>query len=166
MGHEAVHECRWVSRDSSGISLLTYFNQQGLKHWMAKYLIDTCIWRDYYENRTDKFRPLGEWAFEFLKKICIKNEILFPSIIEEEILLTSNQPLVNDIIHYYKAIRIFSSIKQEVEATRIERARNLPFNDALIAVLARDSGAIVISRDHHFEQLRDIVIVKKPEDLL
>lgn len=133
---------------------------------MAKYLIDTCIWRDYYENRTDRFRPLGEWAFEFLRKITITHQILFPSVVEEELLLNLNQNLVNDIIHDYMAVRVSSSANQTAEANRIERARNLPFNDVLIAIMARDSGAIVISRDHHFEQLMDIVIVKKPEDLL
>ena len=33
------------------------------------YYVDSAIWRDLHENRTDKFRPLGEWAFELFRKI-------------------------------------------------------------------------------------------------
>lgn len=31
-----------------------------------KYYLDACIWRDYFENREDRFRPLGEWAFRLV----------------------------------------------------------------------------------------------------
>ena len=34
-----------------------------------KYYLDTSIWRDYYENRSDKFRPWGEWALILINKI-------------------------------------------------------------------------------------------------
>ena len=36
---------------------------------VEKYYLDTCIWRDYFENRSDKFRPLGDWAFSLIKLI-------------------------------------------------------------------------------------------------
>ena len=34
-----------------------------------RFYLDTCIWRDYYENRSDNFRPLGEWALFLINKI-------------------------------------------------------------------------------------------------
>jgi hypothetical protein len=50
-----------------------------------KYYIDTCIWRDYFENRNDKYRPLGEWAFRFIKKIINEDSlILFSDLVLEE----------------------------------------------------------------------------------
>ena len=36
---------------------------------MARYYVDTAIFRDYCENRVDRFRPLGEWALAFFKKV-------------------------------------------------------------------------------------------------
>lgn len=34
-----------------------------------KYYLDTCIWIDYWENRTDNLRPIGEFAFKFLNSL-------------------------------------------------------------------------------------------------
>lgn len=44
--------------------------------------------------------------------------------------------------------------------------RDVPLRDALHAVIARDNGAQLVSRDWDFEQLKDITKTKKPEDLL
>ncbi len=38
--------------------------------------------------------------------------------------------------------------------------------DALHAVLSRDNGAVLITRDAHFELLSFMVEVKKPENLI
>ena len=52
------------------------------------------------------------------------------------------------------------------EARKINRERNIPFKDALHAILARDNCAILVTRDHHFEELQDIAVCKKPEEIL
>ena len=31
-----------------------------------QYYLDTSVWRDYYENRSDRLCPLGEWALQLL----------------------------------------------------------------------------------------------------
>jgi hypothetical protein len=36
---------------------------------VKKCYIDAAIWRGLHENRSDRFRPLGDWAFELVKKI-------------------------------------------------------------------------------------------------
>lgn len=46
---------------------------------LARYYLDTSIWRDFYENRTDRFRPLGEWAFELFRKIIREKSIVLYS---------------------------------------------------------------------------------------
>lgn len=33
-----------------------------------RFYLDACIWGDYWENRSDNFRPLGEWAFRYLSR--------------------------------------------------------------------------------------------------
>lgn len=40
---------------------------------MGKYYFDTCIWRDYFENRSDRFRPLGDWALDLINQV-IQND--------------------------------------------------------------------------------------------
>lgn len=88
-----------------------------------RYYLDTSIWRDYFENRTDRFRPLGEWAFLFIKK-AVQN---------------------SDLILYSGC---------------------LAFGDTLHTILARDNKAIMVTRDKHFYKLKDVVCIKKPEELI
>ena len=53
---------------------------------VAKYYLDTAIWRDLHENRTDRFRPLGEWAFELIRKIREERQtILYSEIVVNEL---------------------------------------------------------------------------------
>ena len=56
---------------------------------MKKYYLDACIWRDYFENRSDNFRPLGEWAFRLIKKI-----------IDEGGLFVISDHLINELERY------------------------------------------------------------------
>ena len=35
---------------------------------VKRFYLDTAIWRDYFEDRKDGLRPLGEFAFQFLKE--------------------------------------------------------------------------------------------------
>jgi len=51
-----------------------------------KYYIDACIWRDYFENRSDRFRPLGDWAFAAIQQMITNGEpILYSDLVEEEL---------------------------------------------------------------------------------
>ena len=59
-----------------------------------------------------------------------------------------------------------ASRKQLVEAKKLSESRNVPFNDSLFAVIARDEEVILISRDKHYlEDLSDLAETLAPEDL-
>ncbi|PIU30138.1 hypothetical protein COT07_02335 [Candidatus Woesearchaeota archaeon CG07_land_8_20_14_0_80_44_23] len=136
-----------------------------------KYYVDTLIWRDYYENRRDRFRPLGEWAFEFFKKaICEESLIFCSDFIERELLKDYDEEKVKDMLSIIERIHLLRRVEvraeQFNEAAGLCKERRIPFGDALHAIVARDVGATVITRDHHFEELQDIALSKKPEDLL
>ena len=48
--------------------------------------LDTNIYLDYFENRTDKLKPLGEFAFRIIKRaIDCEFKIVISSIILAEI---------------------------------------------------------------------------------
>ena len=133
--------------------------------FIMKFYIDTCIWRDYFEDRKDKFRPLGEWAFHLIK-YAIKNNIsiLYSDLIIRE--LKDNEELIAYITTGEDSfLKIDISEFQAKEAHNLSKRLKIPFQDVLHAILARDNEAILITRDKHFEML-DIVEVKKPEDLI
>ena len=138
---------------------------------MKKYYLDTSIWRDYYENRSDKFRPLGEWALKLINEIIENKEIiLFSDFVMEELKVKYSEEEINKIFEIASKrdllVRVDISEQQVKEAAKLCKERNIAFGDALHAILARDNKAIMVSRDKHFLELLDIVEVKKPEELV
>ncbi|MCK4670221.1 MAG: type II toxin-antitoxin system VapC family toxin [Nanoarchaeota archaeon] len=136
---------------------------------VERYYLDTCIWMDYFENRSDKFRPLGDWALMLINKI-----------IQEESLFVLSDHLLDEIKKQYnleKLNKIFGIIPKELiimvkatkqqahKAFKIKQELKIPFGDALHAMLAKDNDTILVSRDMHFYEL-PFISVKKPEELI
>jgi predicted nucleic acid-binding protein len=136
-----------------------------------RYYLDTCIWRDHYENRTGFFgRKLGNHATNLFNKLMSKKgRILFSRLIYIELTMSYSEECVNDMLNLLIRINILEKVdisdSQDSEAKRIARERNLPSHDVLHAILARDNGAVIITQDKHFDMLKDIVDVKKPEEI-
>ncbi len=135
---------------------------------MNKYYLDTSIWVDYFEDRKDNLKPLGEFAYIFLKTCITKNNIIIYSelVIFELTSIYSYFP--NKIFSSFEKIMCNSKIspKQIQEAEKISRERKIPFNDCLHAIIARDTNAMLITRDKHFNSLLDIVESLKPEEVI
>ncbi|VVB81579.1 PIN domain protein [uncultured archaeon] len=136
---------------------------------MTKYYLDTSIWLDYYENRTDRFRPLGEWALALLSQIRIRSDkILVSDAVLKELEIRYDSTKIREILAPFNnwIELIFTSENQYNESKLIARNRSLPKADALHAILSRDRSSILVSRDHHFEMLQDITKARKPEELI
>ncbi len=135
-----------------------------------KYYLDSCIWIDYFENRSDRFRPLGDWAFSLIKKIIREsNLIIYSDLVEEELLKYFDDIRIKEIISIIPQqllIKIETKTEQLEEAIKISKRLKIPVKDILHAILARDNDATLISRDKHFYELAKQVTIKKPEDLL
>ncbi|MFA6888400.1 MAG: hypothetical protein WC254_02790 [Candidatus Woesearchaeota archaeon] len=133
------------------------------------YYFDTCIWRDYYENRNDNFRPLGEWALALINKIQKeKNKILYSSIVVRKLKGKYDLKEINQIFSVANTflIQVEYNYSQIQEAKITGSVRNTGFSDALHVILARDNNAIMITRDEHFLEFIDIAEIKKPEELI
>ena len=137
---------------------------------MTRYYIDAFIWRDYFEDRRDKFRPLGEWALRMLRAIIEDNDIiLYSEIVEDELRKAYSQKEITDIFSLVPPeifIKVEISENQRKEAFYLSRKLKMFFKDVLHAVLARDNNALLVSRDKHFYELQEYVEIKRPEDLI
>lgn len=136
-----------------------------------KYYLDTSIWRDYYEDRSDGSKPLGKFALQFLfKAIKDGNRIGYSDFVVEELMVKYAKEEIIAILsifyHLNLLVKVPISKEQAKEAAVICKKRNIPFGDALHAILARDNKSIMVTRDKHFKKLKDIADIKKPEDLL
>ena len=132
-----------------------------------KFYLDTSIWLDVYERRGKN----GEFAMKFLSMV-----------IEEDYILLYSEPIIRELrklgymAEEMKSIFNFAKPSQTRkinltkiqldEARKIADQRNVPRRDVLHAILARDNEAQLITRDKHFEQLKDITIAKMPEELI
>ncbi len=137
-------------------------------HKIKRFYIDTSIWIDFFEDRKDNLKPLGEFAFQFLKKCKkYKCKIIFSEPLIFELKKFSEQWL-NEIFSSFKELLAIVSISenQRSEAEQIAKKRGLPFNDIFHAIIARDNNAIIISRDKHFEELSDLVECFAPEEVI
>lgn len=137
-----------------------------------KYLLDTCVWRDYYENRFSKSgKPLGKYAANlFIRILKNKDKIIFSEALiwelkkdyrEKDIYDMLNLLFVNNIL-----IKIEVTKEDFLEAKKLSQEKNVPFVDCLNSVQARNHRAILVSQDQHFiKKLSDIVKPIKPEDI-
>ena len=134
-----------------------------------KYYIDTNIWRDYYEDRKDPYKNVGEIAFRLLSKLlALNNTIVVSTFLLRELEVDYSIEMIRALTKPFA--RLFEkrevSEEQFLEAKAIARERDVPIGDAIHAILARDNGALIVTRDKDFERLRDICEYAKPEDII
>jgi len=137
---------------------------------MTRYYIDACVWRDYFEDRRDGLRPLGEWAFQLLKKIVDEEDVVVISdhLIDELRKYLSDEQVntVLEIIPEELKLRFHDGPEQQREAHRIGAKLLLHKSDALHLVIALETEALLISRDHNFDHIKNRFYIYKPEELI
>ncbi len=134
-----------------------------------RFYLDTAIWRDYFEDRGDGIRPLGEFAFQFLKN-CEKKDyrVLYSGLVVQELKSDFSKERMAEVFSSFRHILLEVSISNEqmAEARKVSSSmEETHLKDALHAILARDNKAIMITRDQHFAALTSIVEIAKPEDI-
>ena len=134
--------------------------------------IDTNIYLDYLENRTDKMRPLGEFAYTVFKR-ALGCEF---KIIVSEHLLDELEKFVTEQEIGFVLGKIKSAGKEvplEVLESDIQKAnalaaqRKVPWPDTLHAVLAIRGGAecIVTRNKKDFDPFSDLIEAVFPEEI-
>jgi len=136
-----------------------------------KFYVDTSIWRDYYEDRVDNLRPLGEFAFNFFK-FCKLNDykIIISKFVVDELKSCYPEQIIKEIFGMMENYCLLETVETSIEY--LDKARKLKSNyrevsflDIVHAIIARENGAVLVTRDKHFILLKDIVISKKPEEI-
>jgi len=137
-----------------------------------KYIIDSCIWRDFYEDRVSKSgRPLGQYAYDLFVKILKKNDIILYSegLIRELRKVHSEEEvneMLNLVMHIGSLTRIGITDEEDAESRELSMKRNIPRLDCLNAVHARNHKALLVSQDKHIiHGLSDIAKSVRPEEI-
>jgi len=135
---------------------------------MVRYYVDTAIFRDYYEDRRDRFRPLGEWALMFFKMVEeTSGEILVSDTTLAELQVDYTDEEIRKVLGVCTRVLVTKTSKRITQETEIiKRERKVPKGDAIHALIAKRENALMVTRDKHFNEMIDIVDYRKPEDLL
>jgi hypothetical protein len=133
---------------------------------MAKYYVDTCIWRDYWEDRNDNLRPLGEFALQFFRMVETEEHIIiYSDLTIKELKIMYNDTIIREILSVIPEellLKITFNEKQLSRARNISLISGIPLNDALHIIMSKDNHCILVSRDIHMIEFGDAV---KPEEL-
>ena len=107
-----------------------------------KVYCDTNIFIDYFDERTDRLRPLKDFAFEFFSRGW---NCAFKLIISDWLLIELKRHLddrkIDEVLNRFKEKDKLIFIKQEKE--EVEKAKKISehWHDPLHAVLAHKAGA-------------------------
>lgn len=134
-----------------------------------RFYIDTSMWIDYVEDRGDGIRPLGEFAFRFLKNCEINNcKILYSDLVLKELRRYCSDERIEQVFYHFRN----SLTKAEISDSQISESEKIASetkevhkSDILHAIVARDNNAVLVTRDEHFEYLRHIARIARPEKI-
>ncbi len=132
--------------------------------------LDTNIYLDWLECRTDRLRPLGEFAFQIIRRtlecefeIIISDVVLFE--LKRHTKMNEVMDLINKLSKKNKIIKIEKSEEDRSEAQRISPETGIHWQDVAHALLAKKADAeCLITRDAHLFDL-NLLQTKFPENI-
>jgi len=134
--------------------------------------LDTNIYMDHFDGRVDKLRPLGQFAFEIVRRtLNCEFKIVMSSLIIDELVFNNYKEKITDLIKDLKEkdkiIKIVVNEEHKKETREISRTRKTDFNDTLHAVIAnRLKAEYLVTRNvKDFVNLQDLIKIVYPENL-
>jgi predicted nucleic acid-binding protein len=137
------------------------------------YYLDTCIWRDFFEDRISRSGNLfGKYAAAlFIKIMENKDTIIFSDSLIWELKRDYDEEEVMDMLSFLFFSKVLIKIEitpeEYKEAKALSIQRQIPFIDCLHAIQARNHDAIMVSQDKHFiRNLSDIIKTIRPQEII
>ena len=139
---------------------------------MKTVYLDTNIYIDYFLNRIDKLRPLGDFAFNLIKKIIMgEYKLIISDLVIIELERNGFEKQVKVLLEKLKEtnnlIFVISTKEDNLRTKNIVKNRKTSFNDTKHAIVASKTKAdyFVTRNIKDFEDLNDLVYPIYPESL-
>ena len=134
---------------------------------MTKYYVDTCIWIDCYENRSDNLRPLGEFAFNFFLRLEDEDIVYYSKLTLRELRKKYSDTIILSIFDVAKDNLVFLDTFEEdiTNSKRLLSSGLVHDSDAIHIALSRRVGALLITRDKEI-LFSGLVKAFRPEELV
>jgi len=155
-------------RNDSGFFLERHNKKRKIHFPMTKLIyIDTNVYIDYFHGRSNGLRPLGDFAFEIIRRtLKCEFEIIISSWVIEELEKHSDEKrigeLQNTLAKKDKVTNITYNSEDKIKAKAYKN-----WTDALHAIIALKAGAeyLVTRNTKDFHDFSDKIEVIHPESL-
>jgi len=134
-----------------------------------RFYLDSCVWRDLLERRTDRIRPLDEFAFQFLKN-CREHrrKVVVSDLVCDELEKYFPKAMIDGLFDGFSDLLIFvktDDLALKEASSCKSKYKGAHFEDILHALIAKANGCAVVTRDRHFFSLFELVEVFLPEEV-
>ncbi|MBI5884789.1 PIN domain-containing protein [archaeon] len=131
--------------------------------------LDANVWLDYFEDRKDSIRPLGEFAFQVFKRaLKCEFEIVASEWLLEELHKHANKELLKNILQelYQRHKLILEEITDNDIKEVNESDKQIHCEDLRHYVFCKNHAIkFLVSRDRHLLEAGNGVVVVLPEEL-
>jgi len=131
-----------------------------------KVYCDTNVFIDYFQERTDRLRPLKDFAFEFFSRgwNCAFHLIVSDWLLEE-LRRHLKEEQIQEIFDMYKKKNKLIFTKEETGDRRKAKELSRHWGDALHAILANKAGADYLATRNikDYANLQNLVEIVLPE---
>ncbi|MBW2972837.1 PIN domain-containing protein [Candidatus Woesearchaeota archaeon] len=115
--------------------------------------IDTNVYLDYLLGRNDRLRPIGDFAFELIRRaVKCEFEILISELVIDELENNASEEQISQLLNFIKKKTVKLGITEEdiLKSRQISRTDS---EDALHYLLAKKGGAefLVTRNIKHFD---------------
>ncbi len=133
------------------------------------YYLDTSIWLDFFEERDEPNFPKSIFAKRLLQLVISQSyKIVYSDLVLFELQSAGYTWYeLNTMFKPFTSFLVFveATVKQVGRAKDVASRRNIPKNDVLHSLIARENKAVLVTFDQHFQELCDIVKVKNTKEL-
>lgn len=140
---------------------------------MPSIYLDTNIYLDYWEARSDKLRPLGEFAYSVLRRsVECEFVILVSDLVLFELRKCVEDTEIKEVLSSLKDNR--KLVVEKVSDSDVGKAKSLkkkyaeiPLPDLIHYRFAvRNKVDVLVTRDAHYSMLpQDEIKIRKPEEI-
>ena len=135
-----------------------------------RFYLDTSIWLDFFEDRNEPNMSKSDWARALIAKIISEGDVIVFSdnnIIELTQIGYSEFEIEELLGSLRKIIVRVEATEKQIGISRdLGLKRGVPRRDALHAILARDHQSTLVTFDHDFKKLTDIIKPYRTNELI
>ena len=136
--------------------------------------LDANIYLDYFLDRSDNVLPIGLYASKLLNEaVSCKYLVLVSKTVIDEICKVLRieesavfEKIFPDLIEANKILNVELTKEVKARAQEFQKSKNIPLIDSFHLAFALENEAILVTRDNHFEELRNHFQIKAPEELI